>query len=248
MWLTGRLAPKFKTITDFRKRHSVALHNVRREFVLLCRRLKLFADGVVAIDGSKFKAVNNRDKNFNAHKIQVRMAQLEHSISRYLAELNRADRDPTLVLPERVERLKDKVVKIKAQMHGLGELKKKLQTSQERQISLTDPDARSMATGRLGAAVVGYNVQAVVDAKHHLIVAHEVTNSVTDRSQLATMAKAAQEASAHPETVAWMGATRFLTKTLPRVRSDMSLQVQAYNLKRIIVIVGAEALIAEMKA
>lgn len=385
MWLTGRLAPDFKTIADFRKDHGDAIRRVCREFVLVCRRLKLFADGVIAIDGSKFKAVNNRDKNFNGHKIQVRMQQLEHSINRYLAELDRADRDPTIVLPERAARLKEKIAKIKEQMRGLGEIEQQLQATQERQISLTDPDARSMATSRLGSAVVGYNVQTAVDAKHHLIVAHEVTNSVTDRGQLAAMAKAAKEASAHPQPTvladrgyfegyeileceragittmvpkpltsnsrfegrfdkrdfiydgqrdeyrcpagkaaiyrftavedgktlhkywssacggchlkpkctpapnrrisrwehesvlevvqarldnapgtsrlrgqtvehvfgtlkAWMGSTHFLTRTLPRVRTEMSLQVLAYNLQRAIKILGATTLIAEMRA
>jgi transposase len=177
MWLTGRLAPDFKTIAGFRKEHGDAIRRVCREFVLLCRRLKLFADGGIAIDGSKFKAVNNRDKNFSSRKIEVRMQQLEHSINRYLAELDRADRDPTIVLPERVARLKEKIAKIKEQMRGLGEIEQQLQASPARQISLTDPDARSMATSRLGSAVVGYNVQTAVDAKYHLIVAHEVTNS-----------------------------------------------------------------------
>jgi transposase len=105
MWLTGRLAPDFKTIADFRRDHGDAIRKACRESVLLCRRLGLFADGVVAIDGSKFKAVNNRDKNFTSHKIQVRMQQLEHNINRYLAELDRADRDPAVVLPERAARL-----------------------------------------------------------------------------------------------------------------------------------------------
>lgn len=385
MWLTGRLAPDFKTIADFRKDHGEAIRKVCREFVLLCRRLKLFADGIVAIDGSKFKAVNNRDKNFSNHKIEVRLQQLEHSISRYLAELDRADRDPALVLPERVTRLKEKVAKIKEQMGGLGEIKQQLQDSPERQISLTDPDARSMATSRLGSAVVGYNVQAAVDAKHHLIVAHEVTNDVTDRGQLAAMAKVTKEASGHPKPIvladrgyyegyaileceragiatmvpkamtsgsradgrfdkrdfvydeqrdeyrcpagqtaiyrftaieggktlhkywssacgdcklkpqctpapnrrisrwehedvlemvqarldgapgasrlrqrtvehvfgtlkAWMGSTHFLTRTLPRVRTEMNLQVLAYNLQRVIKVLGAATLIEAMRA
>jgi transposase len=385
MWLTGRLTPDFKTIADFRKDHGDAIHKVCREFVLLCRRLKLFADGIIAIDGSKFKAVNNRDKNFTSHKVQVRMQQLEQSIHRYLSELDRADRDPTVVLPERVERLKEKVARIKDQMRGLGEIERQLQACPETQISMTDPDARSMATSRLGSAVVGYNVQTAVDAKHHLIVAHEVTNSVTDRGQLSSIAKAAKEAAAHPAPIvladrgyfegyeileceragiatmvpkpltsgskfegrfdkrdfvyderrdeyrcpagqiaiyrytneergktlhrywpsacprcpiktkcttgdyrrisrwehedvleivqarldgapeasrlrqrtvehvfgtlkAWMGSTHFLTRTLPRVRTEMSLQVLAYNLRRVIKILGAEELIAEMRA
>jgi transposase len=155
MWLTGRLTPDFKTIADFRKDHPDAIRRVCREFVLLCRRLKLFADGIVAIDGSKFKAVNNRDKNFTSHKIQVRMQQLEHSINRYLIELDRADRDPALVLPQRAARLKEKIPKINQQMRGLGEIEEQLQASQERQVSLTDPDARSMATSRLGLSSGG---------------------------------------------------------------------------------------------
>ena len=114
MWLTGRLAPDFKTIADFRKDHGAAIRNVCREFVLLCRRLQLFADGVVVIDGSKFKAVNNRDKNFSRRKIEVRRQQLEHSINRYLAELDRADRQPELVLPDRVSRLQQKVARSKS--------------------------------------------------------------------------------------------------------------------------------------
>jgi transposase len=199
MWLTGRLAPDFKTIADFRKDHGAAIRNVCREFVLLCRRLQLFADGVVVIDGSKFKGVNNRDKNFSHRKIEVRRQQLEHSINRYLAELDRADRQPELVLPERVSRLQQKVSKIKEQMHELGQMEQRLQTTGERQVSLTDPDARSMATSRLGSAVVGYNVQAAVDAKHHMIVAHEVTNSITDQGQLPAMAKATKEAIGHPK-------------------------------------------------
>jgi len=201
MWLTGRLAPDFKTIADFRKDHGDAIRKVCREFVLLCRRLKLFADGIVAIDGSKFKAVNNRDKNFTERKIQVWMEQLETSIKRYLAELDRADRDPTMMPPERVTRLKEKIAKIKDQMRDLGEMTQRLQASGERQVSLTDPDARSMATSRLGSAVVGYNVQTAVDTKHHLIVAHEVTNAVTDRQQLSTMAKLAKQATGHPKPI-----------------------------------------------
>jgi transposase len=385
MWLTGRLTPDFKTIADFRKDHGEAIRKVCREFVLLCRRLRLFTEGVVAIDGSKFKGVNNRDKNFTSHKIQVRMEQLEHNINRYLTELDRADRDPTLVLPEKAARLKEKIARLKEQMRGLVEIEQQLRSSNERQVSLTDPDARSMATSRLGSAVVGYNVQAAVDTRHHLIVAHEVTNAVTDRGQLAAMAKAAKEAAAHPSPIvladrgyfegyqileceragiaamvpkpltsggkfegrfdkrdftydargdvyrcpagetavrrftviedgktlhkywssacpgchlkkqctpapfrrisrwehegvlevvqarldgapeasrlrqrtvehvfgtlkAWMGATHFQTRTLPRVRTEMSLQVLAYNMRRVIRILGATPLIEAMRA
>src|SRR5678815_4740908 len=113
IWLTGRLAPDFKTIADFRRDNGEAIRNVCREFVVLCRRLKLFTDGIVAIDGSKFKAVDNRDKNFTDRKLQARLQQLEESIARYLNELDRADRDATAVLPDRVEQLKEKIAKVK---------------------------------------------------------------------------------------------------------------------------------------
>ena len=195
IWLTGRLAPDFKTIADFRRDNGEAIRKVCKEFVLLCRRLKLFTDGIVAINGSKFKAVNNRDKNFTNRKLQARIEQLEDSIKRYLVELDRADRDATTVLPGRVAHLKDKIAKVKQQMQALEAIGEQMKTSEDGQISLTDPDARSMATSGRGTGIVGYNVQTVVDAKPHLIVAHEVTNVGHDRDQLAHMAKLAKEAT-----------------------------------------------------
>jgi transposase len=202
MWLIGRLAPDFKTIADFRKDYGDAIRKVCREFVVLCRRLKLFTDGIVAIDGSKFKAVNNRDKNFTDRKLQARMEQLEDSIKRYLVELDRADRDATAVLPDRVDHLKEKIAKVKQQMHTLGEIGEQMKASEDGQISLTDPDARSMATSGRGTGIVGYNVQTAVDAKHHLIVAHEVTNVGHDRDQLANMSKLAKAATGERELIA----------------------------------------------
>lgn len=187
IWLTGRLAPDFKTIADFRRDNGDAIGKVCKEFVLLCRRLKLFTDGIVAIDGSKFKAVNNRDKNFTDRKLEARIEQLEDSIKRYLVELDRADRDAAAVLPSRVEHLKGKIAKVKQQIEALNEIGKQMKASEDGQISLTDPDARSMGTSGRGTGIVGYNVQAVVDAKRHLIVAHEVTNVGHDRDQLAHM-------------------------------------------------------------
>jgi len=202
IWLTGRLAPDFKTIADFRRDNGEAIRKVCKEYVLLCRRLKLFTDGIVAIDGSKFKAVNNRDKNFTDRKLQARIEQLEDSIKRYLVELDRADRDATAVLPGRVAHLKDKIAKVKQQMQALEAIGEQMKASEDGQISLTDPDARSMATSGRGTGIVGYNVQTVVDAKHHLIVAHEVTNVGHDRDQLAHMAKLAKEATAEDELIA----------------------------------------------
>jgi transposase len=385
IWLTGRLAPDFKTIADFRRDNGEAIHKACKEFVLLCRRMKLFTDGVVAIDGSKFKAVNNRDKNFTDRKLQARSEQLEDSIKRYLVELDRADRDTTAVLPGRVAHLKEKIAKVKQQMQALATIGEQMKASEDGQISLTDPDARSMATSGRGTGIVGYNVQTAVDARHHLIVAHEVTNVGHDRDQLAGMAKLAKAAAGEEELIAladrgyyegyeilaceragvaavvpkpmtsnnlaaglfdkrdfvydakndeyrcpagriaiyrftveeagktlhkywssdcpqcpmkprctkgkyrriarwehedildvvqrrlegapeamklrrqtvehvfgtlkaWMGTSHFLTKTLPRVRTEMSLQVLAYNLKRAINILGAGPLMAAMKA
>jgi len=199
IWLTGRLMPDFKTIADFRKDNGKAIRNVCREFIVLCRELNLFSEAIVAIDGSKFKAVNNRDKNFTDTKLKKRMAQLEESIGRYLAELDRADREPTAVSEGQVSRLKEKITGIKAQMQRLNEIGGQMQDAPDQQISLTDPDARSMATSGRGTGMVGYNVQTAVDTKHHLIVAHEVTNLGHDRTQLFSMAKQARSATGAEE-------------------------------------------------
>ena len=383
IWLTGRLMPDFKTIADFRRDNGEAIRTACREFVLLCRALGLFEEATVAIDGSKFKAVNNRDKNFTERKLKARLQQLDESVERYLTELDRADRDPSLVTEARVEHLKDKLANVKAQMNRLRQIEQQLNDAPDQQVSLTDPDARSMATSGRGTGIVGYNVQAAVDTKHHLIVTHEVTNVGHDRTQLAddgdadaehasvsrsrrsrtaatSMAKrscavsrwdrpasaeaadsnnkrrglfdksdfvydetddryrcpageraihrmtvvengltiaqvlvlglsamSAQAAVHHRQIAAdralgargvlermqrvwisaaggtgttadgrthvrhaqtWMGATHFLTRTLPKVRTEMSLQVLAYNMKRVIQILGVQPLIAAIKA
>jgi len=194
IWLTQRLAPDFKTIADFRKDNGQAIRRVCREFVVLCRKLDLFSEALVAIDGSKFKAVNNRDANFTAGKLKARMRHLEESIARYLGDLDRADREPTPVSEARTEHLEHKVETIRAHLQELKRRGEQLAKTPAGQISVTDPDARSMATSAHGSGVVGYNVQVAVDAKHHLIVAHEVTNTGHDRTQLAAMGKQAQEA------------------------------------------------------
>jgi len=197
MWLTGRLAPDHKTIADFRKDNGAQIRKVCREFVALCRRLNLFADAFVAIDGSKFKAVNNRDWNFTAAKMKRRLEQIEESVARYLQQLDSADRqEPSLARATKTARLKDKIVTLKKEMQRLGKLEVRRLAAPDRQISLTDPDARSMATSGRGSGIVGYNVQASVDTKHHLIVAHEVTNEGTDRAQLSRMAKQTKTALA----------------------------------------------------
>jgi len=192
MWLTGRLMPDFKTIANFRKDNGKAIRSVCRQFVVICQQLGLFSEALVAIDGSKFKAVNNRDRNFTSTKLQRRMEEIESSINRYLTALDTADRQEPTVAQARKERLTDKITALKAQMKALKEIEGVLDQAPDKQMSLTDPDARSMRIR--GSGVVGYNVQTAVDAKHHLIVAHEVTNNGSDRDQLSTMAIQARDA------------------------------------------------------
>jgi len=195
MWLTGRLAPDFKTIADFRKDNGAAIQSVCRQFVELCRRLKLFTGAVVAIDGSKFKAVNNRDKNYTVAKVTGRMEQVNASIARYLRALDQADREESDIAEAKSGRLKEKIANLRRQMQALKAMEQTVQDAPDQQVSLTDPDARSMATSGKGTATVGYNVQIAVDAAHHLIVTHEVTNQGYDRQQLAPMAFKAQQAT-----------------------------------------------------
>ena len=190
MWLTGRLVPDHKTIADFRKDNGPAIRKVCSQFVVLCRRLGLLAEASVAIDGSKFKAVNNRDRNFTAAKMKRRMAQIEESVARYLHQLDSTDRqEPSLAQTMRTTRLKEKIERLAEEMQRLEALDVERRERPDQQISLTDPDARSMATSGRGSGTVGYNVQAAVDTEHHLIVTHEVTNVGNDRSQLSHMAK-----------------------------------------------------------
>ena len=356
MWLTGRLAPDFKTIADFRKDHGEAIRLVCREFVMLCKKLELFADAFVAIDGSKFKAVNNRDRNFTKAKMKRRLQQIDESIERYLGQLASADRHEPVA--DKSQRLEDKIAVLKQEMARLKKLEVRMLEAPDQQISLTDPDARSMATSGRGTGLVGYNVQTAVDARHHLIVAHEVTNVGHDRTQLASMAlqakdvmetdelevvadrgyfkglfskrdfiyipaddeyrcpaaerliyrcstvekgqtirrywssvcpgcplkpqcttgkyrrvsrweheavveaaqerldrepermRARRETAEHPfgTIKSWMGSTHFLTRGLPSVSTEMSLHVLAYNLKRVMNIMGAKPLIEAIGA
>jgi transposase len=194
MWLTRRLTPDFKTIADFRHDHGRGIRNVCKTFIALCRQLNLFSEAIVAIDGSKFKAVNNRDKNFTPHKLEARMKQVEESIERYLTTLDTIDRTQPAEAKIKTKDLKEKLAKLKGQMKYLEGIGEQLKQQPDGQLSLTDPDSRSMATSGRGTGMVGYNVQAVVDTQHHLIVAHEVTNEGHDRNQLAHMATQAKEA------------------------------------------------------
>jgi transposase len=194
VWLTGRLMPDFKTIADFRKDNGEAIRKVCREFVVLCRRLELFSEASVAIDGSKFKAVNTRDRNFTQAKMQRRLKQIDESIARYLAQLDSADRQGPAVPEAKITRLNEKIATLRQEIQRLNALNAQMMQTEDKQISLTDPDARSMATSGRGSGIVGYNVQSAVDTKHHLIVAHEVTNVGSDRSQLSNMSEQARTA------------------------------------------------------
>src|SRR5580693_83874 len=354
IWLTGQLAPDFKTIADFRKDNGKAIREVCRAFVALCRELDLLSVPSVAIDGSKFKAVNARDKNFTEAKMKRRLERIDESIARYLAQLETADRQGDAVPEAKVVRLKDKIAKLKEEVARLNAINAEMMKSEDKQISLTDPDARSMATSGKDTGIVGYNVQTAVDTKNHLIVAHEVTNVGTDRRQLSNIAeqartemgvetldavadrgyyageeiRACEEAGIivtlpkpmtsnskaadsfttkdkdlvlrryrtnacqscaikgscttgkerlisrweheavletvqarldhHPEKMTmrrqtaehpfgtikcWMGATHFLMKRLPRVATEMALNVLAYNMKRVMAIIGVVRLI-----
>ena len=200
MWLTGRLAPDHKTIADFRKDNGPAIKKVCAQFVELCRKMGLLAKASVAIDGSKFKAVNSRDNNFTKGKLERRLKQIEESVARYMGQLDTADRrtaageDPSETVLLTKTRLKEKLVKLEEEVKRLKAIEKQVLASPDQQVSLTDPDCRSMATSGRGSGMVAYNVQSAVDTEHHLIVAHEVTNVGTDRSQLAYMGQAAKAA------------------------------------------------------
>ena len=194
IWLLRRLTPDDKTIADFRKDNGGAIKKVCAQFVMLCRKMGLLNSASVAIDGSKFKAVNTRDKNFTRGKVERRRTQLEDSVARYLAQLDTADRqEPSEALAAKTAHLKEKLAKLGEEMAKLAAYEKHMLATPDQQISLTDPDSRSMATSGRGSGVVGYNVQVAVETEHHLIVTHEVTNSGSDRAQLANIASQAKD-------------------------------------------------------
>jgi transposase len=199
MWLTGRLAPDFKTIADFRRDNGPAIRNVCRRFVELCRGLKLLSSGMVAIDGSKFKAVNSRDRNFTAGKIDRRQQQIEESVQRYLDMIETADRTSPTGFDVKTVRLYEKIALLRQRMRELEQIKHQLKNEPDGQLSLTDPDSRSMTSGGKRTGTVGYNVQTAVDTKHHLIVEHEVTNIGGDHGQLSKMALSAKNAMGKPK-------------------------------------------------
>lgn len=197
MWLTGRLAPDHKTIADFRKDHGEAIQKTCAHFVTLCRELGLFSKSLVAVDGSKFKAVNSRDNNFTINKVAKRIEQAEVHIARYLTALERADREGGEIAEEKTPRLKEKIERLRQRIEDLKAMSARLEDTPGAQVSLTDPDARAMSSHGKGTDVVGYNVQFAVDADHHLVLAHEVTNVGSDRAQLSSMGDKARDASGH---------------------------------------------------
>jgi transposase len=193
MWLTERQMPCFKTIAAFRQDNRRAIRQVCVEFVGVCRELDLFSKSLVAIDGSKFKAVNSRDRNFTRHSVKRRMQRLEAHINRYLRKLDTVDEEEPEIREMTSKELKRKIASMEKRMDELTRIKAAVEAQPDKQISLTDPDSRSMAKAG-GGSIVGYNVQMAVDSKHHLIPAHEVTNVTSDRSQLSSMAEQAKEA------------------------------------------------------
>jgi transposase len=194
MWLTNRLAPDFKTIANFRLENGKAIRQVCKQFIELCRRMHLFTEAVVAVDGSKFKAVNSRDKCFTQAKIKFRLKQVEAHINQYLKDLDQADQHESHHPTINTVRLTERLSELKQQMQTLQAIEAQSQDAPDKQVVLTDPDARFMATSKSGSGMVAYNVQSAVDTQHHLIVAHEVTNQSTDRSQLTNMSVQAQQA------------------------------------------------------
>ena len=195
IWLTGKLAPDFKTIADFRRDHGAAIQAVCRRFVLLCRQLGLIAGGTVAVDGSRMRAVNARDRNFTAVTIRRRMEQVDASIERYLGMLDTADRQDCEAAELRGIRLTERLEELRRQMRELEAMEQAVMASPDRQISLTDPDARAMASTGKGTGLVGYNLQPAVDTGSHIVVAHEVINLGHDRTSLANMGHQAREAT-----------------------------------------------------
>ncbi|GJL90941.1 MAG: transposase [Hyphococcus sp.] len=190
VWLTGRLAPDFKTIADFRKDNGPAIQAVCAQFVDLCRELGLFVRAIAAIDGARFKAVNARVKNFTKGKLKRRICQVEASIAHYMNALDNADREE-VVAEDKVASMQEKLAAMKAKLAELKLREAEVLASPHHQVSLTDPDSRSMATSH-DIGMVGYNVQSAVDTEHDLIVSHEVSNIVSDKVHLSRQAAKAK--------------------------------------------------------
>lgn len=203
IWLTGRLAPDFKTIADFRRDNGPAIRRVCAQFIAFCRGIDLLDASIVAIDGSKFKAVNAKAKSFTREKLRRRLGEIDAEIERYMAELDRADEvvSKTGMHPveARMARTIKKLAHYRKEAGALRAIEQRMDATGETQVSLSDPDCRAMATTSKQPRIVGYNVQSAVETKHHLIVAHEVTNHGYDRDALSMMARKARDVMAAGE-------------------------------------------------
>lgn len=206
MWLLRGLRPDHKTISEFRRKNTQAIRKVFREFTLLCKKLGLFGKELVGIDGSKFRAVNSRERNYDRNKLRKMIRRIDQRSEQYLESLDTQDTQEGSSEPAEVMRLSEKIEQLGARGEECRLLLAELERTGARQISATDPDSRSMKV-RSGTDVC-YNAQTAVDDKHKLIVTQEVTNEPTDRMLLSSMAIAAKE-ELEVETLAVMADTGY---------------------------------------
>ena len=194
LWLLRKLTPDFKTIADFRKNNAAAFRAVLRQFNQLCRQENLFGGELLAIDGTKVKAQNAADQNWTQTKLEKQAARLETRLSEYLAALEQADRDesPRPAAAPTAAQLQEKIVRLRTRQSEVQTALTEMEKAGVSEVSATDGESRAMRSK--GRHVVGYNVQGVADAKHHLLVTTEVINAASDQGQLAPMAQAAQAA------------------------------------------------------
>jgi len=165
IWLLRTLKPDFKTIADFRRDNRVAFRAVFRQFVLLCRRLDLFGREFLAVDGTRIKAVNNKDRNFTRNSLEKFIRAADERLDEYLRRLDEGDVAEAGTSGARTKNLAEKIEALRKKRGRYGELLAELEQSGESQISLTDPDSRAMAAHtKVG---VGYNIQLAVDAKNN---------------------------------------------------------------------------------
>jgi transposase len=192
IWLMEKLRPDHKTIAEFRRRNAEVLVKAAKEFTILCRKLNLFGAELVFVDGSKFRAVNGKGRNYNDAKLRDLLNRIDARIQEYMAELEVADRAEGDQPGATDARLREKIAALQEKKEEYEGHREALKKSGEKQLSETDPESRLMR--QQGELKVCYNAQIAVDAKHHLIVACDVTNQVNDEQQLAPMAIAAKEA------------------------------------------------------
>jgi transposase len=191
IWLLRHLKPDFKTIADFRRDNRNAFRHVFRQFVLLCRQLDLFGRELLAVDGTRIKAVNNKDRNFTRASLTQFIKAADAKLDDYLQRLDKSDATESATGGSRVKNLAEKITAIRERRERYKDMLAELDQTGESQISLTDPDSRAMAAHTHVA--VGYNVQIAVDAKHKLIVEQQVTNQVVDMGLLTQTAEPAKE-------------------------------------------------------